>query len=145
MSKAQISPLFYLSFIKFVLHAKHEIIAACEDIDLSPMQAFTLLLSDKQNPHSMNFFCKTFSCDASNVTGIVDGLEQKGLAHRAEDPHDRRVKVIQLTAKGEKLQQELAHKIAASTQFLFDPLSADEAGTFRANIEKIADSLSSPK
>lgn len=43
----------------------------------------------------------------SNVTGLVDRLEARGLVQRCEDPHDRRVYRVVLTADGSRLLQEI--------------------------------------
>lgn len=42
--------------------------------------------------------------DASNLTTVVDRLEQRGTVERRSDPHDRRVKALVLTAEGERLR-----------------------------------------
>jgi DNA-binding MarR family transcriptional regulator len=39
-------------------------------------------------------------CDASHVTGIVDGLERRGLVERWPAPDDRRVKHLMPTEEG---------------------------------------------
>ena len=43
-------------------------------------------------------------CDNSNVTGIVDRLEARGLIARHPAAHDRRVKLLVLTAEGERIR-----------------------------------------
>ena len=43
-------------------------------------------------------------CDPSNVTGIADALEARKLARRRPSEADRRVKVIELTAAGERMR-----------------------------------------
>jgi DNA-binding MarR family transcriptional regulator len=48
-----------------------------------------------------------WECDASNATWIVDRLERLGLAERRAVPHDRRVKLVVLTAKGDQTKAEL--------------------------------------
>lgn len=42
-------------------------------------------------------------CDGSYVTGLIDTLEQAGLAERRSDERDRRVKVVALTHKGREV------------------------------------------
>ena len=44
-------------------------------------------------------------CDASNVTGIVDRLEARGLIERRPSPKDRRVKLLVLTKEGARLRE----------------------------------------
>lgn len=39
---------------------------------------------------------------ATNITGLVDGLEAEGFVTRNRDPNDRRVTLITLTAEGER-------------------------------------------
>lgn len=46
--------------------------------------------------------------DRSNVTGLVDRMEKAGWVRRADDPADRRVYRVQLTATGKKLRQKVA-------------------------------------
>lgn len=46
--------------------------------------------------------------DRSNVTGLVDRMEKAGWVRRADDPTDRRVYRVQLTAAGKKLRQKVA-------------------------------------
>jgi DNA-binding MarR family transcriptional regulator len=51
-------------------------------------------------------------CDSSNITGIVDRLEERGLVERGAAEGDRRVKLVALTAAGERLRAELARRRA---------------------------------
>lgn len=85
---------------------RNRFMAAVQDLGLSPMQAHALRLLEL--PVQMSELADLLQCDASNVTGIVDRLEQRGLVERVPDPTDRRVKLLRLTAAGE----------AARTQFL---------------------------
>jgi DNA-binding MarR family transcriptional regulator len=55
----------------------------------------------------MRSLAEEWECDASNATWIVDRLERLGLAERRTVPHDRRVKLVVLTPRGQKLRLEL--------------------------------------
>ena len=46
-------------------------------------------------------------CDASNVTGLADRLEGRGLIVRAAGPGDRRVKRLVLTDEGRAVRDRL--------------------------------------
>lgn len=46
--------------------------------------------------------------DRSNVTGLVDRMETAGWVRRADDPADRRVYRVRLTAAGRKLWGKVA-------------------------------------
>lgn len=68
-------------------------------------------LARLEAPRTMGEIAELLRCDPSNVTGIVDALEAKGLAERRPSDVDRRVKVIDLTAKGQKLRVRLMAKL----------------------------------
>jgi DNA-binding MarR family transcriptional regulator len=57
-----------------------------------------------EQPQPMGRMAELLRCDPSNVTGIVDALEERGLAERKPSEADRRVKVVELTARGRKLR-----------------------------------------
>src|SRR6266568_4185410 len=57
-----------------------------------------------EQPQTMGRMAEFLRCDPSNITGIVDALEDRNLAERKLSPADRRVKVVELTAAGEKLR-----------------------------------------
>ena len=99
--------------------------------DLTAMQTLTLFMLDRPCP--MHALRKAFNCDASNITGVVDKLEARGLIARQAADHDRRVKVLVVTEKGRELRRKLFARaatppaaIAALPQkardFLFDVL-----------------------
>jgi MarR family 2-MHQ and catechol resistance regulon transcriptional repressor len=43
----------------------------------------------------------------ANITGLVDSLVRQGLVERTNDPHDRRVNMVKILSKGEKLLEDL--------------------------------------
>nr|WP_207929076.1 MarR family winged helix-turn-helix transcriptional regulator [Actinomadura sp. 6K520] len=53
-------------------------------------------------PAPMRQLAARLRCDASHVTGIVDGLERRGLVERRPAPDDRRVKHLVPTGEGER-------------------------------------------
>ena len=56
----------------------------------------------------MNELSRHLMVTGGNVTGIVDSLEQDGLAERADEPADRRVFRVRLTRAGRKAFAEMA-------------------------------------
>src|SRR5580693_2170235 len=71
--------------------------------DLSPAQAKALRSLASAGPVPMRDLACRLRCDASNVTGIVDRLEQRGLIERRPEPGDRRVKVLVVTTSGNEV------------------------------------------
>lgn len=60
----------------------------------------------------MGRLAATLACDASNVTGLVDRLESRGLIVRRASDGDRRVKVLVLTPAGTRLRAQLQKRLA---------------------------------
>ncbi len=50
-------------------------------------------------------------CDPSHVTGMADRLEDLGLVERRANDQDRRVKLLVLTAEGERICDELSEDV----------------------------------
>jgi DNA-binding MarR family transcriptional regulator len=63
-------------------------------------------------PRKMSELADALFCDNSNVTGIVDRLEEHGLVRREAAEGDRRVKLIVLTKKGEWMRKEITKRMA---------------------------------
>lgn len=138
MNHMHISSKFYLSLLEFSLKTKQHLVAISASHDLTSMQAATLLLLDDHTPRPMKNLSVLFQCDASNVTGLVDGLEQKGLVERLSDPNDRRIKTIRICPAGKKLQQRILQQLTSEGGHLFDPLTESETEQFSKIIEKLA-------
>jgi DNA-binding MarR family transcriptional regulator len=129
---------FYLSLIEFLMAAKQHVVAIGAEFGLTSIQVITLLLVDEHQPRPMKSFCPMFHCDASNVTGIIDGLEDKGLVSRQNDPNDRRIKVICLEKAGKVMQQTIIKRLDGMDSPLFDALNSQEKQQFAGIIAKIA-------
>lgn len=134
----RINHTFYLSLLEFLMNAKQHIMAIGAEFGLTSIQAITLLLIDEHRPRPMKSFCRLYHCDASNITGIIDGLEKKGLVSRQNDPNDRRIKVICLESAGKKMQQLIITRLDEANDFLFAPLDDTEKQQFITVVEKIA-------
>lgn len=74
---------------------------------LTPNDSRALFSLDLREGRTMGALADAWHCDPSNATWVVDRLEKLALAERRTVPHDRRVKLVVLTAKGQKLRAEL--------------------------------------
>jgi DNA-binding MarR family transcriptional regulator len=83
------------------------------DLELSPAQCWVLQLIQPDRPIPMGQLAETLACHASNVTGLVDRLESRGLLRRRPSEEDRRVKVLVLTPAGARLRAELVERVMA--------------------------------
>jgi MarR family transcriptional regulator, organic hydroperoxide resistance regulator len=97
-------------------------------LQLSPAQCHVLHLIEPGRPIPMGQLAETLACDASNVTGLVDRLESRGLVRRRPSAADRRVKVLILTPSGSRLRAQLLNRMTAPPD-IFGRLSVDEQRT----------------
>lgn len=67
---------------------------------LSAIQAKVLIQLGRQDAVTMRALAGRLQYDPSNLTTVIDRLEELGAVQRRPDPRDRRVKRIVLTAKG---------------------------------------------
>src|SRR6266566_6599368 len=81
--------------------------AAVAELDLAPLQAKALHELNVDPPISMRELAERLKSDPSNVTGLIDRLEARGLVERRPDPRDRRIKGLALTAAGARLRARL--------------------------------------
>ena len=86
-------------------------IAICAEFELTPAQGHALRTLDPERPVAMSTLAEALVCDASNVTGIVDKLESRGLIARQGADHDRRIKMLAVTEKGRELREKLSSRV----------------------------------
>jgi DNA-binding MarR family transcriptional regulator len=77
------------------------------ELRLSPPQAHALRELEPGQPLPMRDLAGSLACDASNVTGIADRLERRGLVERQVSARDRRVKTLVVTPEGVATRQRL--------------------------------------
>src|SRR5262245_45828037 len=85
--------------------------AVAAEFGLSPVGVKLLQILEPGLELPMRQLAERCYCDASNVTGIVDKLEERGLVERRDSPEDRRVKLIALTAAGEDMRAAVVTRI----------------------------------
>lgn len=90
---------------------------AATEHSLTGAQARVLSLLSVE-PLPMRKIAQRLKCEPSNITGIVDRLESRGLVERRPDPADRRVKLAAPTKEGASLAQALR----TSLDFAREPL-----------------------
>ena len=78
---------------------------------------------------------------AGNLTGLVDRAERDGMVERKDDPRDRRVSRVFLTAKGRQLVTALLPAHAAHVGDLLRGLQPTERRELRRLLGKLRDSL----
>jgi MarR family transcriptional regulator, organic hydroperoxide resistance regulator len=80
-------------------------------LDLAPAQARALHELDLDRPISMRELAERLKSDPSNLTGLIDRLEARGLVERRPDPTARRIKGLALTPAGAQLRERLLARL----------------------------------
>jgi DNA-binding MarR family transcriptional regulator len=97
----------------FVTARPQQYTRECGDCSLTTPQATLLRLMNPDRPVPMSALATALACHASNVTGLVDRLEEQGLVTRRPSEEDRRVKNICLTPKGIEVRDLLCSDLYA--------------------------------
>ena len=130
--------------MKFYFAQRAHLPASRGALDLSPAQCHVLHLIEPGRPLPMSRLADTLSCDASNVTGLIDRLESRGLVKREASPTDRRVKALQLTSNGKKVRAALLGQMAERALPL-SRLSARQQRTLVTLLEALVDEHTSQR
>jgi len=99
--------------VQFSFTQRATLPALAAELELSPAQCHLLNLLEPDSPMPMGQLAGALACDASNVTGLVDRLESRGLIERRPSDGDRRVKVLSLTPLGARLRSALLARMTA--------------------------------
>ena len=91
--------------------SKQRFMAIASEFELSPPQVRALGVLEPGRPVPMSDLAEALHCDNSNVTGIVDRLEDRGLVERRSATHDRRVKMLVVTERGAEVRERLAERL----------------------------------
>ncbi|MFI1888427.1 MarR family winged helix-turn-helix transcriptional regulator [Streptomyces jumonjinensis] len=108
-------------------HIEYEQAAARQSLTGAQAKVLRLLALE---PIPMRRLAEKLQCEPSNVTGIVDRLESRGLVERRPDPHDRRVKLAAATEKGTSTMHRLRESLNSAQEPLAR-LSEQERETLR--------------
>jgi DNA-binding MarR family transcriptional regulator len=104
--------------VRFFFAQRAHIPTLGADLELSPAQCHVLHLIEPGRAVAMGHLAERLACDASNVTGLVDRLESRGLIRRRPSDIDRRIKVLQLTPAGLRVRDALVERMSTPPEIL---------------------------
>lgn len=83
------------------------LVRALHDEETTIEQIATMHVLHVHGPQRVNEIADRLARTPPTTSRLVDGLVQRGLVSRTEDPEDRRARVLELTAKGVKYVEHL--------------------------------------
>jgi DNA-binding MarR family transcriptional regulator len=124
--------------VKFFFTQRADLPMLASEFELSSAQCHVLHLIEPDQRLPMGRLAEALACDASNVTGLVDRLESRGLVRRQPSAEDRRVKVLELTPAGARLRSTVIDRLTKPAGSL-NRLSADEQRALVKILKRLLD------
>jgi DNA-binding MarR family transcriptional regulator len=110
--------------VRLAMGFKARAIAELEAAGYSQYHYSVLAVLGEQPRRTQATIAEALGVDPSQLVGILDALEDRGLSERQRDPDDRRRHVVSLTTKGRSQLVRLRGLIDALEDELFAPLPA---------------------
>jgi len=117
--------------VRFFFTQRAHLPLLAAELQLSPAQCHLLRLIEPGRPIPMRHAAETLACDASNVTGLVDRPESRGLLRRRPPDADRRVTMLELTPTGSRLRTLLLDRMSAPPAALGRLSASDQRALVR--------------
>ena len=131
------STSLWIRFLRFNLISNKKLQDDLEKLDLTPPQFYVLATIGYAGGLPFGEIGEKMMVTVSNLTGIVDRLEQKGVVARQRDAHDRRVIRVRLTEKGSKLYKNTIPLFEKSISQFFSPLDKSQQKELSSLLRKL--------
>ena len=95
-----------------------------------------------EGPQPMSAVSRALGVSLSALTQIADRLERAGLVKRVAAENDRRVRCLQLTARGEKMTRRRREARVLRTLTVLEHLSVPQREAVRASLEVLVNACS---
>lgn len=104
---------------------------------MRPGQYLMLLVLRDEGPMSQQQLGVRLSMDRTTTMQLVQALADAHWIDRTDDPSDKRVYRVSLTAEGRRLTATLEGRMKRAENEILAPLSVDERATFAAMLRRI--------
>lgn len=127
----------WIRFLRFSLQSHKILESDLEKVGLTAPQFYVLATIGYAGGLPFGEIGAKMMVTVSNLTGIVDRLEEKKLVLRKRDEQDRRVVHVILTEKGAKLYKTAIPLFEQSISKIFAGMEKGEAKTLSAMLRKL--------
>ncbi len=109
--------------------------------DVTVWQWLILMFLRLENGQSQAQLAEKCGKEKTNITRIIDAMEEKGLIKRAKDKTDRRRNIISVTDNGARIESKLTPIVVKGHQKALAGFSDEGKRTFFDYLYKIRDNL----
>jgi DNA-binding MarR family transcriptional regulator len=115
--------------------------AALRDLQMTGIQYTILTIVDEHEGISSAELSRRFFVTAQTMNEIINGLEQRGLVARKEDPANKRILRMKLTAQGRKLLKKCEDVADRIEEAAFDWVDPKEYEVLRRSLRALLQGL----
>lgn len=138
---AQPTTLYMVKQLELAIRAQLD--EVLRPASITPLQYTALTVLERRSDLSAAELARNAFVTDQSAAQMIAGLEERGLADRHPDPHDRRRRAVSLTEAGQALLDRLRDDVAAVEERMLAPLGPDEARAFRSAVAVCRGALSS--
>ena len=98
-----------------------------------------------ESPRRSGEIAQRCALTPASVSELVDSLERDGYVRRSEDRNDRRVVVVEITARGKREIERVGELMTAPVAKILASLSADKRARIAAALADLQEAFANPK
>jgi DNA-binding MarR family transcriptional regulator len=100
-------------------------------VEVTPIQVMLLFFLQKNDGSSLTQISQGLMLENPTVTGLIDRLEKLGYVKRSDHPNDRRVYLVHITEKGNKVANKALPIIKKLNEQIKEGYSKSEIDDFK--------------
>ena len=100
-------------------------------VEVTPIQVMLLFFLQKNDGSSLTQISQGLMLENPTVTGLIDRLEKLGYVKRSDHPNDRRVYLVNITEKGNKVANKALPIIKKLNEQIKEGYSKSEIEDFK--------------
>jgi MarR family transcriptional regulator, lower aerobic nicotinate degradation pathway regulator len=120
------------------ISVKMEAMEEFEQAGFSPYHHSVLALLEEGARETQATIADALRVDRSQLVGLLDTLEERGMIERRRDPNDRRRHLVNLTATGRRQLASFRKLVKRIEDEILEPLDPEERAAFHELLLRVA-------